>query len=565
VGPKNNQQIYYYGNTQTEDPELSSTTGASLASALIDLPGSALQQVQNFGISVAAMGGYVQDQWKIRNNVTVTYGLRYDHLKPPHVLYGGIFSDWDINSGIWYIGGGVLPPACSVSGIGPCIPGAGTLASIPEGNYIQVASDPDILKPGDKDFGPRLGIVWRAKEKTVVRAGYGLTYDTTAALLQEAADIFGAWPDVTTNNNGYNFVSAPPVLTYTSALLSSGVTSLPSPTPWTSYNGPWLDPIYKTPFSSQWNVEIQRLLTDNVMFSVAYVGSNSGHLCWGSANANAAMTPAPGTPDQVNARRPYPWWLATTYNTQQRGTGDYNALQARLDRRFSRGFQFALNFTYSKALDNGNSGFIMAENGLGGGNGEIQDPYSRRNSWGVSGYNTPLYLNASGVYELPFGKGKRWLTVGPAAYILGGWQMNAILLARSGQPYNLVVLGDPENIGAGPDDERPDLIGNPKLSHPTVQVAFNQAAFAIPYFHWGTAGRNLLSDDHEANVDFSLFKTFPLWGETSHLELRGEVFNVFNIINYSAPDGTVFQPTSGIITATSHMPRQAQFAVKVVF
>jgi hypothetical protein len=562
VGPQNNQQIYYYSNVQTENPELSSTTGASLASALIDLPSSAIQQIQNFGINLAAMGGYAQDQWKIRNNVTVTYGLRYDHLKPPHMLYGGTMNDWDINSGIWYLGGGVVPPPCSVSGISPCIPGAGTLASIPEGNYIQVASNPDILQTGDKDFGPRLGIAWRAKEKTVVRAGYGLTYDTTAALFQEAADIFGDWPDVSTNNNAFNSVSTPPVLTYTSALLSKTAITLPAATPW-GQNNRWLDPIYKTPFSSQWNVEIQRLLTDNVMFSVAYVGSNSGHLCWGSPNGNADRTPAPGTAAQVNAARPYPWITHTMFSTQQRGTGNYNALQARLDRRFSRGFQFTLNFTYSKALDNGNSGFIGAENGLGAPNANASNPYDIRSNYGVSGYNTPLYLNANGVYELPFGKGKRWLTGGPAAYILGGWQMNTVVLARSGQPYTIRATGDPENIGGA--NERPDLIGNPKLSHPTVQNAFNQAAFAQPIFHWGSAGRNLLSTDHVADVDFSLFKTFPLWGEASHLELRGEVFNVFNIINYSAPDGTIFGPTSGIITATSHIPRQAQLAVKVVF
>ena len=146
----------------------------------------------------------------------------------------------------------------------------------------------------------------------------------------------------------------------------------------------------------------------------------------------------------------------------------------------------------------------------------------------LSSYDVTHYLTASGIYELPFGKGKRWLQSGPAAWVFGGWQTNTILTARSGQPYNVAVIGDVANLGNNIswwNYARPNLVGNPRVANPTVQQSFNASAFSVPSLSFGNFGRNVLRTNHVANVDFSLFKSFPIWREASKLEIRAERTN----------------------------------------
>jgi len=323
---------------------------------------------------------------------------------------------------------------------------------------------------------------------------------------------------------------------------------------------------FRSPSADQFGLEVQRQMTDNLMLSVAYVGSASRNLEMAQLSNNAP-TPGPGTPDQVNARRPYPYFGTLFFDTS-RGKSSYNALQVRAERRFSQGFQFLIGYTFSKSLDNGTSGWFGAENGVGASSASLQDPAHPEASRSVSSYDVTHYLTASGIYELPFGRGKRWLQSGPAAWVLGGWQTNTILTARSGQPYNLAVIGDVANLGNNIswwNYARPNLVGNPRVANPTVQQAFNPGAFSVPSLSFGNFGRNVLRTNHVANVDFSIFKSFPLWNETSILEIRAEAFNLFNIMNYGAPDALIGSPTVGRISSVVLLPRQLQFAAKIVF
>jgi len=245
----------------------------------------------------------------------------------------------------------------------------------------------------------------------------------------------------------------------------------------------------------------------------------------------------------------------------------YDSLQVKLNKRFSRGFQALVSYTWSKALDY-QSGWFGAENGIGG-DAAVQDYYHPEASKGPAGYNIPHFLSIGAVYELPFGKGKPMLNSGAAAAVLGGWQINTIAQFRSGQPFNLNVSGDVANIGndvAWWNYARPNLVGNPYLDKPTQERWFNTEAFAAPVLSYGNFGKNVLSTESVQNIDLSVFKKFAI-RERYIWELRFESFNTFNIMNLGAPGITLGTPTFGRISslATGTRPRVLQFGVKFSF
>src|SRR6266446_4753319 len=151
---------------------------------------------------------------------------------------------------------------------------------------------------------------------------------------------------------------------------------------------------------------------------------------------NTAQTPGPGTPAQVNQRQPFPWISGTPFFGTDRGNANYNALQVKLDHRWANSFQYLVSYTWSKAIDAGSSGWFAAENGSGaGGSSSLQNYYDPNGSRSVSSYDIPHFLSMSGVWELPFGKGKKYFNQhGVASQLLGNWQMNGVVQIHSGQP-----------------------------------------------------------------------------------------------------------------------------------
>jgi hypothetical protein len=217
-------------------------------------------------------------------------------------------------------------------------------------------------------------------------------------------------------------------------------------------------------------------------------------------------------------------------------------------------------------MDVGGSGFYGSENGAGG-SAAVQNFYNIKEDWGVSSYDITHNLSASIMYELPAGKGKRVLNKGPLSYILGDWQVNTITALRSGQPYNLDVLGDVANIGNSVgwwSYARPNLVGDPHVANPTSQEYYNPAAFSIPVNSFGNFGKNVLRSAPVYNVDFSLFKMFPI-RENVKLEFRAEAFNVFNIQNLGVPGVDIGTPDAGVVTSVAVPPRQIQFGLKLRF
>ena len=550
---------YGFVDATTGDPQQVGTTGSSLASALLGLP-STLNNTATLSISnrVSTWASYFQDQWKLRRNLTVTYGLRFDHRRPfdpsSGTLNAGPNSD-----GHWWIGADKLPPPCSQTGVAPCIPGNGDLASIPNGDKIQLSPYGRAWGPAPEwdDWGPRLGIAWAATPKTVVRGGYGIVYDPLTGIEQDWKGFSNFWPAT-----GSGFTNAPvnqlgQPLTSVEQTFSTVGTRLPDPSPW-SQTSWFMDPHHQDGRSQQWNVEIQREMSRNLAVSVGYVGSKNDRLDL-TGLFNTATTPG-GT-------KPFPWYNVTPFYSTSRGRGNYNALQAKLERHFADGFQYLVSYTWSKSIDMGSSGWFDVENGPGGSAG-LQDYYHPESSRSVSSYDIPHFLSMSGVWDLPFGRGKRYLSHGIGSQVLGNWQLNGIVQLRSGQPYNLSVGGDVANIGntvSWWNYARPNLVGNPTPAHRDLNEWFDPNAFSVPVGTYGNFGRNVLRSASVYDADFSVFKNFPI-GERFLASFRAEFFNAFNIQNYGPPSNTqIGAAGAGQITSNVLPPRQLQFGLHLGF
>jgi len=512
-----------------------------------------------------------------------------------------------------------MPPLCSVAGQAPCIPDA--FKTDPHFNNV-VVSGKQFFAPGPvKDnWGPRLGIAWQLHPKTVLRAGAGLYWDALPARSQYAQNDLEAevWPDATALstgnvNNDANFApgSTSPVQ-FLSDLNGHFPVTLPPTSPW-GIGGFSDDPRYKDPYSLQYHLEIQQELTAHTMFSMAYVGSQNGRLPWsGLANAARQASPATATKNQVDLLRPVPWANINNY-TMSIARSSYNALESKLDHRFSNGLSSLVSYTWSKSIDEG-SGYFGVENALAGGGSTVQSFYDLRSARGPSGYDITHFFSWANVYELPFGRGKSHLTGGPLSWILGNWESQSILQARSGVPYNLQVSGDIANLQgnapsigtygrpniisdpftAGPVPSNPDIhcsaavgqtVFNPATGKNEAGIAptsvgnptnyFNPCAFAIPAKGtFGNLGRNAFRSAAVWNMDFAMMKNFPI-GEVLKLQLQFQAFNVFNVQNWDTPSnssvtinsGTGINGKAGQITSLAQgaTPRELQFGLRFVF
>lgn len=557
---------YTFTNDTTADPNNAGTTGSSLASAVLGLPSvTNVLQASFLSQRMGTWSGFAQDQWKLRSNVTLTYGLRFDERRFVHPENAQSYVGGPVpETGDYWIGLNQMPGLCSVVGAAPCLPAP--LSQIPGGNHIMLSPYGQAWGPVPEwdDWGPRVGVAWRLNEKTVVRAGYGVVYDPLSGIDQDWKGIQGGWPAASGvwNNLSYNQLpsspSSPMVLTPIEQTFSKTGVPLPVASPWTQQNW-YFNPYRKDARSQQWNVEVQREMTHNLALSIGYLGSYSDRLdetgLW-----NTATTPGEGIGGE-----PFPWWGGTNFMGTSTGKSPYNALEVKLERRFNAGFYYLVSYTWSKAIDTGSSGWFAAENGGGGG---LQDYYDPKGSRGVSGYDIPQTLSMTGIYELPFGRGKRYFSQhGAASWLLGNWQTNAIVTARSGQPFTVTVSGDVADIGntvSWWNYARPNLIGNPKLANRTAQEWFNTSAFVSPVNSYGNLGNNTLRSAPVYDVDFSLFKNFPV-REGMNLQFRMEFFNVCNIQNLAMPNALLGTTTFGMVSSTVTNPRQIQLALRLTF
>ncbi len=491
---------------------LDARTGNAVASLLLGLPASGGRNDQLQG-SVKGrrwkeFRGFIDDTWRVNNSLTMTLGLAYMVTTPQSEAHDR-FSNFDFDTGEVFVGGTVG------------------------------------VKTDWSNVQPRIGFAWSPKESTdtVVRGGYGIYHDVSA--MGGSTGPYQNPPFA----NAYSFTSdnITPVRT-----LRTGFPDNSQPVDPANYRGDWttIDVDFKQGRVQQWSVNLERKLPFSSVASIAYAGTYADRLFDKSRNLNTA-TPGPGF--NPAARRPYPQLQAVTA-ALSRGWMKYNSLQLKLERRSAGGFYLLGSYTYAKATTNGVSGF-------GGDPGIVYFPVVTDEDIDVGSANTDLRhnLSLSALYQLPFGRGERFLgdLSGLPQVILGGWSINTILVAHSGYPLGMSMSSNQSGTAFG---NRPDRVCDGKLDNPTVARWFDTSCFAAPApGTLGNAPRTSLFGPGRWNADVALSKRFD------RFQFRAEIFNVFNKAQFSAPGTVVGAPNFGVIQSTVKSPRQIQFALKYVF
>jgi len=320
----------------------------------------------------------------------------------------------------------------------------------------------------------------------------------------------------------------------------------------------YIPPTQPPSYMEHWNLNLQRALTPDLLLDVAYAGSRGVHLL-GEVNLNQAP-PGAGTP---STRAPILASINSLTSLLTHESSFFHSLQVKLERRFSHGFYLLTAYTLSKSIDEGS----YATNSGDASSTQPQDSLNWRAERGLSDFDVRHRFVLSYIYELPFGKGKRFLSSKTPVVnaIFGGWQINGITTLQSGSPFTPVIANSQANAGSG-GSIRPNRIGSGKLpsSQQTIYNWFDKSAFVNPApFTFGNSGRNIVPGPKLVNFDFSLFKDFRIT-EALKLEFRSEFFNIFNTPSFGLPNRNVDTAQAGIITYARD-GRQIQFALKLLF
>jgi hypothetical protein len=481
---------------------------------------------------------YVQDDWKIRRHITLNLGLRYEYHQPfREQLLGGARLD-PTNGGRLIVAN----------------PDVARRSNTP---LVVCCTDSRVVEPDKMDFGPRIGIAIQPfqKDSTVVRLGYGIfyadstqffhwrayeplpqrTYTTqTGDFLTPGATLGNPFPNSAfTVGAGYipTFGPVPPAILNNQPFIGSGNSGALAS--------------YKTPYSQQWSISIQRELVKNMLLEVNYTGSNSKNLPIQWIFSQAAPSPITANNTSANPaanpflRRPYPNFNIGAFATTNVLQSNYNAGTIKLDKRFSTGYSFLVTYTYSKSIDQGSEVFALGStfNILANNNDFNLDK-------GLSTFDVPHRFVASGIFEFPFGKGKAFLNQSNwLNWIVGGWRTSAAFQLQSGYPFSPNIRNRRANTGYSLSTERGDLIGDPNWSDAEWErrlkdweagiggnlFLINPAAISLDYppGTFGNIPRNFFRAPFGRNLDFSVAKVTGL-GETLKMELRVDVIGATN-------------------------------------
>ena len=465
------------------------------------------------------LGTYFADDWRVTTNLTLNLGLRWDYYSP-YSEVANRFANFNINTGHLDIAG--------QNGVG---------------GYVGV-------QPYYKDFGPRFGFAYQVLSHTVIRGGFGLFYNPTGS---EAGTmrLFRNPPFGITLSNTQSDI-------FPGGTVSQGFPALPSVN-FSIADNPTgtvfaIDPNFRPSYAEQFNLTVEHQLPSEIVLKAAMVGNLGRHL-YNTYNLNQGV---PG-PTAYNTRRPYyaqdPSLGDVSYFITN-GLSEYYAFQFTMEKRFSNGISAILGYVWSHDIDD-----VPLEFG-GGPSGPVpQDPRNIRADRGNSDIDMRHRLTLSYLWELPFGKGKHFLNhVGPADWVIGGWQTNGILTIQSGLPFSPVLNTSTTNGTSS----RADVVGPITYPH-TLQQWFNPAAFGTPApYTYGNAGRDILFGPGRFNWDMSLFKDFVIHEQTK-FEFRAEAFNVFNHPQFNLPNASIGNPQAGQITSTVGNPRQLQMGLRFQF
>lgn len=507
---------------------------------------------------------YVQDTWRVTPKLTVNYGLRWEIYFPQYVNgkdQGG-FQRLDTGE-VWIAGE----------------------------NGVNLAGN---IKTSLKHFAPRLGIAYELAPKTVVRAGYGRSYDVGVFGVSFGHNVTQNVPVLANQSLNpsqpylavFTLAQGPPSLDPNTILASQpkGATGNPLLPNGISPNVLPLtkDNTMRLPVVDTWNLTLERQFAGGVVLSAAYVGNKGTHITPGGTNYNINQPSIVGFGTlNTNQRRlffqKYGWTQNIKYFSDD-ATTKYNALQLRGEKRFANGLLFQGNFTWASSFDFSNTYYFW-------------DPsvdYGRQN--GVRRFA----VNFNHIYELPFGKGHKFLSNSSRAvdYVVGGWQLSGVAFWGSGLPFTPSYTNFGSDADTGPN--RPNLVGDASVSKPSAAGWFAIAtpgtggngclttANATSLLNdngctrgpwqrpakgtFGTVARNSFFGPRFFNYDVNLSKNFRIT-ETLRGQFRAELFNAFNHVNLGQPVATVDAPNAGQITSLASLAqmRKWQFGLRLNF
>jgi hypothetical protein len=482
---------------------------------------------------------YIQDDFRVNQKLTLNLGLRYE-LGTPQWEEDNFLTSFD--------------------------PGTNSLVAATDGSV----ADRALVNLDKNNFAPRLGLAYAVDDKTVLRAGFGKSYIHFNRLGGENLLSF----------NGPHIVGL--VIAQQPSQGACGPASAPTtcfrptqqgypeglnvPANFNTLNARvnYIPRDNPTGSVQSWHVSVQREILPRLLVDIGYVGNRSRDIMV-LGDFNQARPNGPTENATLQARRP----IAGFQDIQVAfagGKGDYHALQAKVERRFSAGLYLLNSFTWSRARDNA-SGHLETQNG----------DNSRVNyrdieaDFGTSGYNQPLNNTTSVVWEVPVGRGRRFgNTLSPVLEgLLGGWRLVGINTMTSGLPVNLTYTPagtSTVSVGTSPTF-RPNLVGDPVTPNGGIGNYLDPAKVEIPTDRsqpFGNAPRNAVRGPSFRQLDLGVHKAFPLWWGQSRLETRIEAFNLFNTTNFGTPNGNRSSNAFGTITSAAPA-RQIQLGIKLYF
>ena len=481
---------------------------------------------------------YIQDDFKTTERLTLNLGLRYEFATP----------QWEKDNYLTNFD-----------------PDTNTLIQAKDGSIYDRA----LVDPDRNNFAPRVGLAYSIADKTILRSGYGVSYIHFNRLGGENLLSFNG-PHVV----GLNITQQPsqgvcaPGSAPTSCFRPTQQgypEGLNVPANFSTLNARvnYIPKDNPTGSVQSWHVSVQREVLRNLLVDVGYVGNRSRDIMI-LADYNQARPNGPAENLSLQARRPIQGFQEIQI-AWGGGRGDYQALQVKVERRYSRGLYLLNSFTWSRARDNA-SGHLEVQNG-------DNSRVNYRNlaaEFGRSGYDQPLNNTTSFVWELPFGRDRRLASgMNPVLDgVLGGWRVVGINTMTSGVPINLSYSPAAASSVSGSPTYRPNLTGDPVTPHDqrTIGNYLNRDTVEIPTDRsqpFGNAPRNAARSDPFYQFDLGLHKTFPIGGER-RIEARFEAFNLFNRTNFSPANGNRSNSNFGTISST-FPARQMQLGVKLYF
>jgi hypothetical protein len=483
---------------------------------------------------------FFQDNWKVTRNLTINLGLRYEYTSWP-TERDNVLASIVPNTGQVAI-------ASSASGVYTTRITSEGWDSAKAGTFVAASKvglpNRTLVYPDKRDWAPRVGFAYRPSfmPSTTVRGSYGIGYDPEPTVGFTMSNFFTVPPftaEVDFDNSDPTLTSLNPLRSYE------------SPTPPNIIPGDFLDPHLKQAYFETWGLNVQKALPGNIVVDLGYQGSHGSRITMAYSNFNQSLT-LPDTSSNGTGR--YPGFTTITGFTSN-GKIENNSLQLKVRKEFSHGLTFTSSYTWANDMDNGGQ--------WGAGQFNI---YDQKLDWGPAASSRRHVWTTDFVYQLPFGKGRKW-GGGMNSVLdgfLGGWQLSSILNVTSGDFFEIDSYNALANLNTQVVP-RADRVGSGHLSHRTTAEWFDTSAFVEPptCCRGGNAARGVVEGPGSIYPDLAIGKNFKL-REGWRLQFRADAYNFINHPNWLDPDNILEDTSYGQILNFGN-PRTMQLGLKFVF